>query len=127
MVAKIPNSRRNLDIAINRVFGQTENVLQVRTIIANTIIGQLLPNGAVKGGSSLKLKYGDKATRFTRDLDAARATELEDFLGEFDAALKTGWQGFTGRIVRKEPAKPDNVPGEYIMQWGQFSLYCSLF
>jgi len=116
MAVKIPSSRRNLDIAIDRVFGQTENVLQVRTIIANTIIGQLLPNGAVKGGCSLKLRYGDKATRFTRDLDTARAVELEAFLSEFDTALKTGWQGFTGRIVRKEPAKPANVPSEYIMQ-----------
>jgi hypothetical protein len=30
--------------------------------------------------------------------------------------LKSGWNGFGGRIVRKEPAKPKNVPGEYIMQ-----------
>jgi hypothetical protein len=116
MPVKQPNSRRNLDIAIDRVFGQSENPLQIRTVIANTIIGQLLPKGAVKGGSSLKLRYGDKATRFTRDLDAARAGELEDFLKELDIALKSGWQGFTGRIVRKDPAKPKDVPGEYIMQ-----------
>jgi hypothetical protein len=116
MSIKIPNSRRNLDIAIDRILGSSFNPLQVRTVLANTIIGQLLPDGAVKGGSALKLRYGDQATRFTRDLDTARVEELSDFLTKLDAALIVGWCGFTGRIVRKEPAKPKDVPGEYIMQ-----------
>jgi hypothetical protein len=111
-----PNSRRNLDIAINRILGQTVNPQQVRTVIANTIIGQFLPEGAVKGGSSLKFRYGDKATRFTRDLDAARAGALKTYLDDLEAALKSEWNGFTGRIVRKEPAAPKDVPDEYIMQ-----------
>jgi hypothetical protein len=85
-------------------------------MIANTIVGQMLPKGAIKGGSSLKLRYGDKATRFTRDLDAARAEELEKFIQELDDSLAKGWNGFTGRVVRLKPAKPKNVPGEYIMQ-----------
>ena len=59
MSENIPNSRRNLDIAIERVFGKDKNVLQIRTVIANTIVGQLLPKGVVKGGSALKLRYGD--------------------------------------------------------------------
>jgi hypothetical protein len=88
----------------------------VRTVIANTIIGQLLPRGTVKGGTSLKFRYGDKATRFTRDLDAARVEDIDTFLTNLDAKLKSGWNGFTGRIVRKEPAHPKDVPGEYIMQ-----------
>ena len=45
MSEKIPNSRRNLDISIDRIFGADGNQLQVRTLIANTIIGQLLPKG----------------------------------------------------------------------------------
>ena len=116
MNEKMPNSRRNLDIAIDRIFGADENHLQVRSLIANTIIGQLLPNGVVKGGSALKLRYGDKTTRFTRDLDTARAGELDTFLEQLDSTLKEGWNGYTGRIVRKEPAKPKGIPGEYIMQ-----------
>jgi len=112
----MPNSRRNLDIAIDRVFGANKNQLQIRALLANTIIGQLLPKGVVKGGSALKLRYGDNTTRFTRDLDTARAEELEVFLEQLDTALKGGWHGFTGRIVRKEPAKPIGIPGEYIMQ-----------
>ena len=116
MLDTAPNSRRNLDIAINRILGHDTNPLQMRTILANTIIGQLLPSGAVKGGSALKLRYGDRATRFTRDLDAARRDSLDTFIDELDAALQNGWHGFTGRIVRKEPAKPIGIPGEYIMQ-----------
>jgi len=116
MVSKAPNSRRNLDMAIERVFGKDQDPLRVRTLIANTIIGQLLPSGAVKGGSSLKLRYGNNATRFTRDLDAVRTGELDDFIDSLGDALAEGWNGFTGKLVRKEPAKPKNVPGEYVMQ-----------
>jgi hypothetical protein len=116
MSIKPPNNRRNLDIAINKIQGETSNPIQLRTVLANTIIGQLLPNGAVKGGSSLKFRYGDDATRFSRDFDTARATELVQFITEFEEKLREGWQGFTGRIIRKEPAKPKDVPGEYIMQ-----------
>ena len=46
-----PTSRRNLDIAIDHIFAIDNNPLQVRTLIANTIIGQLLPKCVVKGGS----------------------------------------------------------------------------
>jgi len=73
-----PNSRRNLDISIDRLFGFENNTIQIRTLIANTIIGQMLPKGVVKGGSALKLRYGNKTTRFTRDLDTARAEDLEE-------------------------------------------------
>jgi hypothetical protein len=110
---KTPNSRRNLDIALLRKF---ESPIEVRLLMANTIIGQLLPDGVVKGGSSLKLRYGDKETRYTTDLDAARAAKLDDYIRELGVALEKGWHGFTGRIVPQTPAKPKNVPGEYIVQ-----------
>ena len=80
MAAGMPNSRRNLDIAIERAFGATDDPVRIRNLMANTVVGQLLPKGAIKGGSSLKFRYGNKATRFTRDLDAARSDELEGFI-----------------------------------------------
>ena len=116
MPAKRPNSRRNLDAAIDRLFGGSDDPLRVRKTIANVIVGQLLPRGVIKGGSSLKLRYGDKKTRFTRDLDAARAGNLEVFIQELDTALTEGWNGFTGRVVRLQAPKPKDVPAEYIMQ-----------
>ena len=111
-----PNSRRNLDIAINRLSDSQVKRLQIRTIMANTIVGQLLPEGAVKGGSALKLRYGNEVTRFTRDLDVARKEDLASYIDELDAALKDGWNGFTGRIVTRQPASPKGIPDAYIMQ-----------
>ena len=87
MSEKIPNSRRNLDISIDRIFGADGNQLQVRTLIANTIIGQLLPKGVVKGGSALKFRYGDKTTRFTRDLDTVRADEAISWTNDLIRAI----------------------------------------
>jgi len=113
---KPPNSRRNLDIAIERLFGDADDPMRVRKLLANVIVGQLLPPGAIKGGSSLKLRYGDKPTRFTRDLDAVRAEELEVFIENLSDALRGGWNGFSGKVVSRQPAKPKNVPGEYIMR-----------
>lgn len=72
MIAKPPNSRRNLDIAINRIAEGKSDPQRVKLLIANAIVGQMLPSGVVKGGSALKMRFGDAATRFTRDFDAAR-------------------------------------------------------
>jgi len=116
MNVKRPNSRRNLDIAIDRIFGTEQNSIQIRTILANTIVGQLLPGGVVKGGSSLKFRYGDKTTRFTRDFDTARAEELDIFLEQLSKSLHDGWNGFNGRLVTKSPPSPKGIPGEYIMK-----------
>lgn len=113
---KRPNSRRNLDIAIDRLAARTQDPLRLRIALANTIVGQMIPEGAVKGGSSLKMRYGDGATRFTRDLDTARVSDMEEYARKLEASLKKGWEGFTGTLVRREPAKPRGVPGEYVMQ-----------
>ena len=70
-MTKRPNSRVNLDRAIERIFGNYELTTEIRSIMANTIVGQMLPEGVVKGGSSLKLRYGNQCTRVTMDLDMA--------------------------------------------------------
>lgn len=44
----------------------------IERLIANVIVGQMLPPGVVKGGTALKIRVGDGTTRFSRDLDAAR-------------------------------------------------------
>lgn len=44
--------------------------------MANVIIGQILPDGVVKGGSSLMFRYGENCTRYTRDIDTARVADL---------------------------------------------------
>lgn len=113
---KKPNSRRNLDVAIERAFGRGRSFTRARATIANVIVGQMLPDGAVKGGSSIKLRLGEGATRYTTDLDVARASDLEDWIARLRSSLAEGWEGFTGRVVTREPASPEGVPAAYVMQ-----------
>lgn len=116
------NTRRNLDMAIERAFGAGDRFIQTRILIANTIVGQMFSTGVVKGGSSLKFRWGDKNTRFTNDLDTAYSTSLERFKSEMNESLEKGWHGFTGRLVAVTPAKPKAVPTQYVMQPFQIKL-----
>lgn len=75
MSPKMPNSRRNLDLAIERVFDDRETALRMRRVMANVVVGQLLPDGVVKGGSAMKIRFGFAATRVSSDLDTARAKD----------------------------------------------------
>lgn len=116
MTVKRPNSRRNLDYAIQRAFGTGQAYVDARTVMANAIVGQMLPSGVVKGGFSLKLRYGVAGTRFTTDLDTARATDIKTFRVELAAALEYGWEGFTGAVVVGRQTHPKGVPQQYVMQ-----------
>lgn len=111
-----PNSRRNLDIAIERIAGRGRDFVQARTIMEDAVVAQMLPDGAVKGGGALKLRFGDEGARFSEDLDTARASDIEEHIGALGEALEEGWQGFTGVAIRREPAIPAGVPASYVMQ-----------
>lgn len=115
-MAERPNSRRNLDIAIERLFDDQQEALRVRRMMANAIVGQMLPDGAVKGGSALKLRFGSKATRFSRDLDTARRLDIDEYTDALREALERGWNGFAGTLVELPPAKPEGVPSIYVMK-----------
>lgn len=112
---RLPLSRRHLDIAIERLSGRFGEALRIRRTVANTIVAQLMPDCVIKGGSSLKFRYGDIATRVTKDLDVAQGNDLGAFIERLDDALRAGWNGFTGHVVRRDPATPKDVPAEYIM------------
>lgn len=114
--AKRPNSRRNLDIAIDRLCVSTgDEPGRVKRLLATAIVGQMLPDGAAKGGNALKIRFGKDATRFSRDLDTARASSLDDYIARLEDALAIGWSGFTGIVVPREPASPKGVPPAYVM------------
>lgn len=116
MVAKRPNSKRNLDMALRRLGGGDEGYVRRRTAVANAIVASLMPDGAVKGGSALKMRFGEEGTRATTDLDAARSSSLDEFVRSFERRLDEGWEGFEGRLVPTEPAHPRGVPEGYVMQ-----------
>lgn len=50
-----PNSRRNLDMAIEWFAEDGDGAVRIRRTMANAIVGQLLPDGAVKGGARSSL------------------------------------------------------------------------
>lgn len=107
---------RNLDMAIRRMGSDEADFLSNRSLIANAVVGQMLPDAVVKGGSSLKIRFGDAASRATTDLDAARSIGKDEFANAFAQRLATGWEGFTGRLVEMPQAHPKDVPGAYVMQ-----------
>ena len=112
---RLPLSRRHLDIAIERLSGRFGEAQRIRRAVANTIVAQLMPDCVIKGGSSLKFRYGDIATRVTKDLDVAQGDDWATFIKRLDDALGLGWNGFTGHVVRREPATPRDVPAAYVM------------
>ncbi len=113
---KAPNSRVNLDKAIERHFGSGAKFIEARSLLASAIVGQFLPDGVAKGGSALKLRFGADGFRATRDLDAARRGDIADFERILDERLRAGWNGFTGMVAPGRPAHPRGVPGEYVMR-----------
>ena len=112
---KIPNSATNLSKAIKRYCGQGGDDIRLARAMADLIVGQMLPDGVVKGGSSLLFRYGGGVARYTRDVDTARATGLDEYLDILRARLAEGWNGFSGRLVDVEPPSPPNVPKPYVM------------
>ena len=69
---KRPNTCVNLIKAINQI-DKSGDPVRLSRAMANVVVGQILPDGVVKGGSSLMFRYGGEFTRYTRDMDTARA------------------------------------------------------
>ena len=102
-----------------------QDPVRLSRAIANVIVAQMLPDGVVKGGSSLLFRYGRYGSRYTRDIDTARVMELESYLKQLNEALSHGWNGFTGRLVAVEPPQPVGVPSAYVMMPYDIKLnYC---
>lgn len=110
-----PKSVRSLEQRIRNLEGDSGFALRRRVSMALVVVGQMLPEGAVKGGSAMALRYG-LDTRFTQDLDAARVHSLARFRSDFEEALSKGWAGFTGRLIEKAAPKPQGIPSGYVMQ-----------
>jgi len=110
-----PKSRRFLDLAIDKLGDKYGDPMRIRRAMASAVVAQMLPEGVVKGGSALKLRYGNAMTRFTKDVDAARVRDEEIFIDELRANLARGWCGFTGHVIVVDPPEPDGVPARYVM------------
>lgn len=61
------------------VASRVERFRPVQRVVTNTVIGQMLPPGVVKGGTAIKLRVGESASRFTptsRSFPQARFTRV---------------------------------------------------
>ena len=102
-----PMTRTNLDKAISRLAGNDpRRTLELRFSMANAIVGQFIADGVVKGGTSLRFRYGGPRTRYTMDLDAAWKSSLDVFLHHLREKLAEGWEGFTGEVEFVSATEP---------------------
>ena len=109
-----PRSARSLEQRIRNLEGDDGLALRRRVGMALVVVGQMLPEGAIKGGSAMALRYG-RGTRFTQDLDAARVQSLDRFRSGFEESLASGWAGFTGRLIERAAPRPMGPPGERLL------------
>jgi len=118
MEQKPPRNEHELELRLVRLMGMDNaKMLVVRSLMANAIVGQFLPSGSVlKGGSSLRFRYGSGFSRNTMDFDAMRSGDLDEFIKSFRDSLKEGWNGFSGTARILERGNPHNVPFDYVMQ-----------
>ena len=113
---KPPHNVAFLERAIRKSVDTDENGVRLRTMMANVIVGQFLDGAVMRGGGSLKLRYGGAIMRYTMDFDAARSVAESEFVERFTSRLAVGWNGFSGRLVKMPKAHPRNVPEAYVMQ-----------
>lgn len=110
-------SVRALDQRLRNVAGKDQILAyRLRVTVANVVVGQLLPPGAVKGGTAMKIRLGESGSRFTPDLDTARRESLAQFIDALEDSLAAGWHGFTGRLIARAAPAPAGVPRPYVMQ-----------
>jgi len=87
-------------------------VARARVMLCTLIVSQMLPDAvAIKGGMGIKLRFGERGTRATSDLDLSTCSRGEEFEQVFRARLAEGW----GTVPpskgerRRSPDAPDRV------------------
>lgn len=93
-------------------------------MIANTVVGQMLPDGVVKGGTAMSFRVGETASRYTPDFDASRSRHMavDDYVERLRDHLERGWSGFTGTVRVQTPRPVDGVTHGYVMRPAQIRL-----
>lgn len=67
-------------------------VARARVMLCTLIVSQMLPDTvAVKGGMGVKLRFGERGTRATSDLDVSTRARGEEFEQAFRVRLAEGW------------------------------------
>ena len=68
---------RNIDSLQARIRNLAQErdqpVRRIQRAVASTVVGQMLPDGVVKGGTAMKIRVGEAGSRYTPDFDASRS------------------------------------------------------
>ena len=116
-MSKQPHNEHELELALTRLAGSNLAAVVYRDMMAGVILGQMLPAGTVvKGGTSLRLRFGPGKSRVTMDFDTARSMELDEYIKFLRERLAEGWADFTGEVLIRKQGSPKGVPFEYVMQ-----------
>lgn len=114
---KQPHNEHELELALTRLAGSNLEAVKYRDMMSGVVLGQMLPAGTVvKGGSSLRLRFGPDNSRVTMDFDTARSVELDEYIKLLRLRLAEGWGDFTGEVLIRKQGSPKGVPFEYLMQ-----------
>lgn len=114
---KQPHNEHELELALTRLAGSNLEAVKYRDMMSGVVLGQMLPAGTVvKGGSSLRLRFGPDNSRVTMDFDTARSVELDEYIKLLRSRLAEGWGDFTGEVLIRKQGSPKGVPFEYLMQ-----------
>jgi len=87
-------------------------VARARVMLCTLIVSQMLPDAvAVKGGMGVKLRFGERGTRATADLDVSTRVRGEEFEQAFRARLAAGWGTVSASKgeLRRNPDAPERV------------------
>lgn len=87
-------------------------VARARVMLCTLIASQMLPDAvAVKGGMGVKLRFGERGTRATSDLDVSTRVRGEEFEQAFRARLAKGWGTVPASkgALRRNPDAPQRV------------------
>lgn len=87
-------------------------VARARVMLCTLVVSQMLPDTvAVKGGMGVKLRFGERGTRATSDLDVSTRVRGEEFEQAFRARLAEGWGTVPASKgeLRRNPDAPERV------------------
>jgi hypothetical protein len=114
-----PRNLDSLQARIRNVANEREQPFRrIQRVVASTVVGQMLPDGVVKGGTAMKIRVGEAGSRYTPDFDASRSPNVtvDDYVEQLRDRLQRGWSGFTGTVRVLEPRQVEDVPPDYVMQ-----------
>ena len=114
-----PRNLDSLQARINNLARQREQQpRRIQRAVASTVVGQMLPDGVVKGGTAMQIRVGEAGSRYTPDFDASRSRNVtaDDYVEQLRDRLEAGWSGFTGTVRVLDPRQVEEVPPDYVMR-----------